>query len=52
MFGWMERSSGQDREDGSESQSLWMTTVKSDDLTEETGLPVRGLMGVVLYEAN
>lgn len=48
----MGRKSGQDREHGSESQSLWMTTVKCDDLTEETGLPVRGLMGVVLLEAN
>lgn len=37
---------------GRGGQSLCMTTVESDGQIEETGFPVRGLVRVVLPQAN
>lgn len=37
---------------GAAGQNLWVTTVKSDGQIEEPGLPLRGLVWVVLPQAN
>lgn len=52
MFSWVGRRRSQGREHGSEGQDLWVTTVKRDGQVEETGLPVKALVEVVLPQAR